>query len=62
MNMYDLLTKEDIAMIVKNDQCAERLEEIKQNLEGNDLRIAESEKSQLKSAIHFLQAMRAKFV
>lgn len=44
--MFEMLTKEDVSMIIKNELCVERLEEIKSNIEsGTDLKLTEEEKS-----------------
>lgn len=56
ISMFEMLTKEDVNMIIKNELCVERLDEIKINIEsGTDLKLTEEEKGQLRQAVQFLQ-------
>ena len=43
-----MLTREDILMIIKNDLCVERIDEIRTTIDGNELKLTDLERMQLK--------------
>ena len=60
--MFEMLTKDDVNMIIRNELCVERIDEIKANIEsGTDLKLTEAEKSQLKQAVQFLQTQISRY-